>query len=213
VKARKFGPFYEISAVGLRPVPDGKDLDGIAVIVEANPVSAYPQTKLRRFGVLKAFDVALPGLYESGQPVEDPHCRCPIHSADVGLGLSGPINPLGHYLLVRAVLFRRKRRAAHFLKVIQGEAELGQHFLMRNRLVVLQPLASRGSCAIFVYADLFILDWHVSGCSGHRIEHGLQQNTHGTELLRRQAVEISVSLLAFLDKVESHTVTSLYSPI
>jgi hypothetical protein len=56
----------------------------------------------------------------------------PINGAKVGLGLIGPGNSFGHGLPVRAVLFWRKRGGAHSLEVIQGEADLGQHFLVRN---------------------------------------------------------------------------------
>src|ERR1039457_3472268 len=74
-----------------------------------------------------------------------------------------------------AVLFRRKRRVAHSLEVIWGEAELGQYVLMGNGLVVLQPFARLGRPVFFLRADLLILKRGVSESSGYRIEHGLQQ--------------------------------------
>src|SRR5689334_21748434 len=75
----------------------------------------------------------------------------------------------------RANSSERRRRAAHSLEVLQGETELGQQFLMRNGLVVLQPLASLGNSALFLRADLFILDRSVSDHPGQGTENSLQQ--------------------------------------
>ena len=78
---------------------------------------------------------------------------------------------------------------------------------MGNGLVVLQPLASRGSRGFFFRADLLILNRRVDQGSGHRIEYGLKQPPHGAKLLGPQAVEVGVSLLTFLKEVRSHVFT------
>ena len=52
-----------------------------------------------------------------------------VDAADIGLGLIGPDDALGH----------RLRFAAHLLPIGHGEAKLGKHLLMRDWLVVLTP--------------------------------------------------------------------------
>src|SRR6266446_6058142 len=54
----------------------------------------------------------------------DPTCAFVSVFAKCSSQLAWPVH--------RGVLFPRKRRAAHSLEVLQGEAEFGQHFLMRN---------------------------------------------------------------------------------
>src|SRR6266404_9413241 len=114
---------YDSSAVGLRPVFDGEDLHGIAVIVEANAISTDAQAKLRRFDVLKALDIALPGCVKRANPcrIRIAVCRSTARTS----ALAWPVQAifLATVLLVRAVLFRRKRRAAHSLEVLHGETE------------------------------------------------------------------------------------------
>jgi len=115
----------------------GDNLDGIAAVVKANTVSADTQAKLRRFDALKAFHIAFLGLNEARQPVQDTHRGLLIKGADISLGLFDPGDLFWPSLLVRAVRLRWQWRAAHPLEVIHGEAELGQHFLVRYGFVVL----------------------------------------------------------------------------
>ena len=57
-------------AVGFAAVLDGGDLEGVAMIVEAEPVIADAQGEFGRLDVLKALHVALAGGGEVGQGVE-----------------------------------------------------------------------------------------------------------------------------------------------
>jgi len=121
-----------------------QNLDGIAVIMEANAIRADAQSTFRRFYVPKMLDVAFVGFKEARQPVKDLHRGLWIDGAEVGLGARGPGDFLGHSLVVRAVSVERQRRAAHSFEVVQCKAELGKHFLVRDGLVVLQPLLRLG---------------------------------------------------------------------
>ena len=73
---------------------DGKNLNRMAVIIEADAVVADAQTVLRRFDALKTFDVTLLGLREARQGMKDTHCSLLVDSANIGPALVGPGNPL-----------------------------------------------------------------------------------------------------------------------
>ncbi len=75
---------------------DGKNFDCVAEIVEADTVSTDAQAELRRFDVLKPFDVAFFGLNEARQAVEDPHCGLLLDRANINLGRIGPSDLFGH---------------------------------------------------------------------------------------------------------------------
>ena len=57
-------------AVGFAAVLDGGDVEGVFVVVEAEPVIADAQAELGRLGVLEALHIALAGGGEVGQGAE-----------------------------------------------------------------------------------------------------------------------------------------------
>jgi hypothetical protein len=74
----------------------GKNFDGLAEIVKADAVVPDTETKLRRFHVPKALNIAFSRSQESGQSVKDAEGRSLIDSAEVGPGLADPNNLLRH---------------------------------------------------------------------------------------------------------------------
>ena len=63
-------PFEVRSAVGFAAITDGGDVEGVAAVVEAEPVVADAQAELGRLDVLEALHVALTGGGEVGQGAE-----------------------------------------------------------------------------------------------------------------------------------------------
>ena len=53
------------SAVGVRPVLDAQNLNGVRMIVKDDAVNADPQRKLRRIGALEPLAIAVLGLDET----------------------------------------------------------------------------------------------------------------------------------------------------
>jgi hypothetical protein len=75
------------------------------------------------------------------------------------------------------------------IKIGHGESEIGQHFLLRNGFVALEPFAGLGNGALFFLADLFIFRGRVSQSAGDRIEHYFHQVDRGGHLIGRQMIE------------------------
>ena len=63
------------SAVDFAAVLDGGDVEGVSVVVEAEPVVADAQAELGRLDVLKALHVAFAGGGEVGQGMENAQAR------------------------------------------------------------------------------------------------------------------------------------------
>jgi RHS repeat-associated protein len=99
-------------------------------------------------------------------------------TADVGPGLVDPDDLFAH----------RLRLAAHLLPIGYGESELGEHFFMRDRFVVLAPFVGLGDRPGFCRAEgVAVL-----------VEEHFEEIAHGAEFGRRQEIDESVSLLPFL---------------
>ena len=77
-------------AVGLAAVLDGSDVEGVAVVVEAEPVVADAEAELGRLDVLEALHVALAGGGEVGQGAEKAHSSRLVDGAELDLGLVPP---------------------------------------------------------------------------------------------------------------------------
>jgi hypothetical protein len=129
-----------------------------------------------------------------------------VDAAHVGFGLFSPSNLLGHCFFSRGLMAgadrpRGERSLAHSFKIGHGESEFGQHFFVRNRLVVLEPFAGFGDGALFFVADLFIFGGRICQGAGNRIEHDFEQAAHGGEFFRGQDIEHRVRLLALLCEI------------
>ena len=66
-------------------MPDGGDVEGVSVVVEA-------EAELGRFDVLEAFYVSLSG---GGESVKNAEGGCLVDVAELGLGLVPPVDLLG----------------------------------------------------------------------------------------------------------------------
>jgi hypothetical protein len=77
-------------AVGFAAVLDGGDIEGVAVVVEAEPVIADAQAELWRLDVLEALHVALAGGGEVGQGAEKAQSDRLVDGAELDLGLVPP---------------------------------------------------------------------------------------------------------------------------
>ena len=80
-------------AVGFAAVLDGSDIEGVAVIMEANPVIADAQAELGRLDILEALHVALAGGGEVGQGAEKAQGGRPVDGAELGPD-SGRVAPV-----------------------------------------------------------------------------------------------------------------------
>ena len=69
---------------------DGGDVEGVAVVVEAEPVIADAQAELGRFDVLEAFYVALAGGGEISESVQNAQGGGLVDGAELGFGLVPP---------------------------------------------------------------------------------------------------------------------------
>ena len=101
-----------------------------------------------------------------------------LDAADVGFGLIGPDD---------AVCAIGLRFAAHLLPVGHGEAELGEHLLMGDRLVVLAPFVGLGDRLGFGGAEGVAILF--------RRDHGFEQVNHGGELAGPELVQQIMGVL------------------
>jgi hypothetical protein len=77
---------------------DGGDVEGMALVVEAEPVVADAEAELGRLDVLEALHVALAGGGEMGQGLQNAQGGRLVDGAELGLGLV----PSGDLLAVHA---------------------------------------------------------------------------------------------------------------
>ena len=69
---------------------DGGDVEGLAVVMEAEPVVTYAQPELGRFNVLKTLYVALASGGEVGQSTQNAQGGRLVDGAELGLCLVPP---------------------------------------------------------------------------------------------------------------------------
>jgi hypothetical protein len=94
---RGSGLFGECSrlAVGFAAVADGGDVEGMAEVVEAEPVVSDAEAELGRLDALEPLYVALTCGGEIGESVEDAEGCGLVDGAELGLGLVAPGDLLG----------------------------------------------------------------------------------------------------------------------
>ena len=78
------------SAVSFAAVLDGGDVEGLAVVMEAQPVVADAQPELGRLDLLKTLYIALATGGKVGQGAQNAQGGRPVDSAELGLGLVPP---------------------------------------------------------------------------------------------------------------------------
>src|SRR5579862_6683385 len=98
-------------------------------------------------------------------------CGTAVDSTNVGPGLVRPGDLPSHslwqpFLVAGTIWIGRKRGLLHALEIGRGKSKLGEDFLVRNRLVVLEPLAGFGDRALFVLANLLIFERGVRQFAG-----------------------------------------------
>jgi hypothetical protein len=101
---------------------------------------------------------------------------------------------------VRVLTFGRSairfvRGAAHAFEVFEGEAELGQHLLVRNALATVKGVASGSDLTGLVLRHRFIVQGSVGQAAGDGIEDSLEQADHGGKLCRAKPVNEFVGVL------------------
>ena len=79
-------------AVGFSAVSDGGDVEGVAVVVEAEPVVADAEAELGRLDALESFYVAVAGGGEGGESVKNAEGGGLVDGAELGLGLVPPVD-------------------------------------------------------------------------------------------------------------------------
>ena len=161
------------------------------MIVKADAVIADAETILGWIDIGEAFDVAFLREQEAGERFQQANRGLPVNRAHIGTGQRGPFYFLSHCLQPRllAIAVGWIRRKSHPPKVVHGESEIGQHLLVRNRLVVLPRLLGLGYGAFLVGGNRFILRRRIREFARERIEHNLHQMDDGGDLLVRQVVE------------------------
>lgn len=88
----------------------------------------------------------------------------------------------------------RQRRLRHGLPVVGGEADVGEHFFERNRMVVLRPFIGFSNGLTIVFCERLIIDRRQRERTGHGIEHRLEDGLEGGELNDREFVDESVNV-------------------
>ena len=63
---------------------------------------------------------------------------------------------------------------AYAREIFQGEAELGEHFFVRNGFVILEPFPGPFDSAHLFLADRFAINGSVGETAGHRIADRLK---------------------------------------
>lgn len=148
----------------------------VALVAEEN--SVILSAKEWRIDISKLLDIVFAGLRKACQRLEDLQGDRLLDAANVNLGLFSPDDALGH----------RLRLAAHLLPVGHGQAELREHFLMRDRLVVLEPFIGLGDGpALGIAQGVSVL---------LRRNQSLQKVNHGGELVRAKLIQQVVSVLS-----------------
>ncbi len=71
-------------------MPDGGDEEGVAVVVEAEPVVSDAEAELGRLDALESFYVALAGGGEGGESMKNAEGGGLVDGAELGLGLVAP---------------------------------------------------------------------------------------------------------------------------
>ena len=113
--------------------------------------------------------------------------------AELRLGLVAPDDAFAHALAIRFV--RVERGAAHALEVFEGEAELGQHLLVRNALATVEEVASSSDLTGIVLRHRFIVQGSVGEAAGDGIEDSFEQADDGGKLCRGKPVNQFVGVL------------------
>jgi hypothetical protein len=82
-------------AVDFAAVPDGGDVEGMAVVMEAEPVVSDAEAELGWLDALESFYVSLAGGGEGGESVKNAQGGWLVDGAELGLGLVAPVDLLG----------------------------------------------------------------------------------------------------------------------
>ncbi len=82
-------------AVDFAAVSDGGDVEGVSVVVEAEPVVSDAEAELGRLDALESFYVALAGGGEGGESMKNTEGGGLVDGAELGLGLVAPVDLLG----------------------------------------------------------------------------------------------------------------------
>lgn len=181
------------SPIGFAAVFHGGDAYGVSLAMEADAVVADAEAELGRLDVLEALDVAFAGLQIAGQRLEDTEGGGLIDDPELRLGLVAPDYAFAHALAIRFV--RVGRGAAHALEVFEGEAELGQHLLVRNALAAVEGVASSSDLTGLVLRHRFIVQRSVGEAAGDGIEDSFEQADDGGKLCRGKPVNQFVGVL------------------
>ena len=184
------------SAIGFAAVFHSKNQNRAAEVVEADSIVSASEAELGRFDVLEALNIAFAGGEITSHGVQDAERGGLVDSAQVGFGLLGPGDLLPHRLPACAVGI--ERGAAHAFKVFGGKSELGEHILVGNGFVVLEPDLGGINSAGFFLADRLVLNGSVGETAGHRVGHDLEQTDDGVELSGVELIDEMVSLLFFV---------------
>jgi hypothetical protein len=98
---------------------------------------------------------------------------------------------------------RTKRSSARLtfllLQIVRGEAEVGEHFFVRNSLTAatLEPILGFGDDLTFLVGLRLIVNGSVRDGAGDGIEHGFEQADDGGNLARGQAFDQLMGLVFF----------------
>ncbi len=91
--------------------------------------------------------------------------------------------------LAGSVTRSASRRVLAVVDFFRDETEFSQHLLVRDGLVVLQPLAGFIERPFLFRRERLVIDGGVGDGAGDEIEHGLDQADDGCHLIRRQAFD------------------------
>ena len=157
-----------------------------------------------RVVAVKLFGVALGGLEEAGQRFQDLQGGQLIDGANIGLAWSVQTRRLAiPPRLGFGRCFFRRRFAAHLLEILHRQTELGQDFLVRNRLVVFQPFIGLVDGVPLGVGQRFVIVGRGCQSAGDGVEqHELQESDGGRNLGGFQPIEQLVCVLF----VSSHDV-------
>ena len=73
---------------------DGGDVQGVSVVVEAEPVVPDAEAELGWLDILEALYVSLSGGGVCGESLKNAESGCLVDGAELGLGLIPPVNLL-----------------------------------------------------------------------------------------------------------------------
>jgi hypothetical protein len=152
-----------------------RTIDELAFVVKQDAMVLRSQAGHGRISAPERLDVPGFGLGVAPERVQNLERDGLFDGADIRFGLVGPGDAFGHGSGTRLA---GQRLVTHAFPVFRTHAQFGQHLLMRDGFVMLQPLLGFGNGLTLRWAEGVVF-----------VHHDLEQMNDSGELTRRELIE------------------------